>query len=107
MHLQFNAGSALTSGAMASHVFMTTNAAAGSAMLAWLLLDHLRGHKIRATGACVGAVIGLVGITPAAGVLDDDSADFTAVWAQHITADSSVGSTQQSTERRQQYCNLV
>jgi Amt family ammonium transporter len=54
---------------MAAHVFMTTNAAAGSSMLAWLLMDQLRGHKIRATGACIGAIIGLVAITPAAGVL--------------------------------------
>jgi Amt family ammonium transporter len=65
--LQFNAGSALGAGPMACHVFMTTNAAAGSAMLGWLLMDQLRGHKIRATGACIGAVIGLVAITPAAG----------------------------------------
>jgi Amt family ammonium transporter len=67
--MQFNAGSSLGASAMASHVWMTTNAAAGTAMLGWLLMDHLRGHKIRATGACVGAVIGLVAITPAAGAL--------------------------------------
>lgn len=29
--------------------------------------DTLRGHKMRATGACIGAVIGLVTVTPAAG----------------------------------------
>uniref|UniRef100_A0A383VXJ7 Ammonium transporter n=1 Tax=Tetradesmus obliquus TaxID=3088 RepID=A0A383VXJ7_TETOB len=70
----FNAGSALGAGAMASHVFMTTNAAAGTAMLGWLLMDQLRGHKIRATGACIGAVIGLVAITPAAGFVNYGSA---------------------------------
>jgi ammonia channel protein AmtB len=65
--LQFNAGSALAANALAGQVFMNTNAAAASAMFSWMLMDHLRGHKLRATGACVGAVIGLVAITPAAG----------------------------------------
>lgn len=32
--------------------------------------DILRGHKMRATGACVGAVIGLVAVTPAAGFIN-------------------------------------
>jgi ammonia channel protein AmtB len=36
-------------------------------MMSWLLLDHIRGLKFRATGVCVGAVVGLVAITPAAG----------------------------------------
>jgi len=35
----------------------------------WCVQDILRGHKMRATGACIGAVIGLVAITPAAGEL--------------------------------------
>lgn len=48
---------------------MTTNAAAATAMFAWLWMDHVRGHKIRVTGACVGAIIGMVAITPAAGRL--------------------------------------
>lgn len=32
-----------------------------------LVQDTLRGHKMRASGACAGAIIGLVAITPAAG----------------------------------------
>jgi ammonia channel protein AmtB len=65
--LQFNAGSALAASPLAAQVFLTTNTAAASAMLTWLLMDHLRGLKFRATGVCAGAVVGLVGVTPAAG----------------------------------------
>jgi ammonia channel protein AmtB len=36
-------------------------------MLTWVLMDNLRGHKLRATGVCVGLVVGLIAITPAAG----------------------------------------
>jgi Amt family ammonium transporter len=32
--------------------------------------DIIRGRKMRATGACVGALIGLVAITPAAGYVN-------------------------------------
>ena len=64
---QFNAGSALAASPLAAQAFLTTNTAAASAMLTWLLMDHLRGLKFRATGVCAGAVVGLVGVTPAAG----------------------------------------
>eukprot|EP00775_Hariotina_reticulata_P009990 gene9990-10145_t len=66
----FNGGSALAANALAGQAFMNTNASAASAMLAWMLLDHVRGHKMRATGACIGAVIGLVSITPSAGFVN-------------------------------------
>eukprot|EP00775_Hariotina_reticulata_P006743 gene6743-6963_t len=66
----FNGGSALAASPLAAHVFVTTNAAAATSMLGWLIMDHQRGHKIRATGACIGAVIGLVAITPAAGFVN-------------------------------------
>ncbi len=36
-------------------------------MLSWMFFDVLRGNKPSAVGACVGAVVGLVAITPAAG----------------------------------------
>ncbi|HQK37889.1 MAG TPA: ammonia channel protein, partial [Bacteroidales bacterium] len=35
--------------------------------LAWMFFDTLRGRKASAMGACIGAVVGLVAITPAAG----------------------------------------
>ena len=35
--------------------------------MAWVFLDKILGHKLSAMGACIGAVVGLVAITPAAG----------------------------------------
>jgi Amt family ammonium transporter len=66
--LQFNAGSALGSGSLAAQAFLTTNTATATALVAWLLMDQLRGLKMRTSGMCMGAVVGLVAITPAAGV---------------------------------------
>ncbi|MGH9383696.1 MAG: ammonium transporter, partial [Vicinamibacterales bacterium] len=63
----FNAGSALTAGGTAVLAFATTNTASAAAMMAWLLVESVRGHKPSAVGACIGAVVGLVAITPAAG----------------------------------------
>ena len=51
--------------------FATTNTASASAALAWIFFDWMRGHKPSALGACVGAVVGLVAITPAAGYVGD------------------------------------
>jgi Amt family ammonium transporter len=62
----FNAGSALAADAVAAQAFATTNTASASAMLAWMFFDGLRGRKPGALGACIGAVVGLVAITPAA-----------------------------------------
>lgn len=63
----FNAGSALGANATATLAFLTTNTASGAAMLAWITFDRLRGRPASALGACIGAVVGLVAITPAAG----------------------------------------
>src|SRR5579864_7149899 len=63
----FNAGSALAASGQAAMAFATTNTASASAALAWIFFDQMRGHKPSALGACVGAVVGLVAITPAAG----------------------------------------
>ena len=63
----FNAGSSLSANAAAAMAFATTQFASASAMLAWLLLDIARGRRPSALGACIGAVVGLVAITPAAG----------------------------------------
>ncbi|KAI8462540.1 MAG: ammonium transporter [Monoraphidium minutum] len=70
----FNGGSALAASPLASFVFLNTNAAAAAAMLTWMLMDILRGKKMRATGACIGAVIGLIAITPAAGFVNTGAA---------------------------------
>ncbi len=63
----FNAGSSLGANALAVQAFATTNTASATAMLAWIFFDALRGRPVSAMGACIGAVVGLVAITPAAG----------------------------------------
>jgi Amt family ammonium transporter len=63
----FNAGSALAASGQAAMAFATTNTASASAALAWMFYDGIRGRKPSALGACIGAVVGLVAITPAAG----------------------------------------
>jgi Amt family ammonium transporter len=63
----FNAGSALAANEQAALAFATTNTASAAAALAWMAFDVLRGRKASAMGACIGAVVGLVAITPAAG----------------------------------------
>ena len=63
----FNAGSSLRADAVAVRAFMTTGIASGIAMLAWVFFDAVRGRKPSAMSAGVGAVVGLVAITPSAG----------------------------------------
>ena len=63
----FNAGSALGANGEAAMSFATTNCASAAAMVTWVLIDMIRGQKISAVGCCIGAVVGLVAITPAAG----------------------------------------
>jgi ammonium transporter, Amt family len=63
----FNAGSALAANGIAVLAFVNTNTAAAAALVTWAALDVIRGGKVTAVGAATGAVVGLVGITPAAG----------------------------------------
>ena len=63
----FNAGSALAANATAAMAFATTTIASASAMVTWVLFNRLNGRKVSALGACIGAVVGLVVITPSAG----------------------------------------
>ena len=63
----FNAGSALSSGGLASVAFVTTNTATAAAALSWLMVEWIQRGKPTALGAVSGAVAGLVAITPAAG----------------------------------------
>lgn len=66
----FNAGSALAANGLAVQAFGTTNMATASAMITWVMFDALVGRKITAVNACIGAVVGLVAITPAAGFVN-------------------------------------
>ncbi len=63
----FNAGSALGANALAVSAFATTNTAAAAAGLSWMFFDVLKGKKPSVLGFCIGAVVGLVAITPGAG----------------------------------------
>ncbi|MFN5479435.1 MAG: ammonium transporter [Chitinophagaceae bacterium] len=63
----FNAGSALGANALAVSAFATTNTAAAAAGLSWMFFDVMKGKKPSVMGFCIGAVVGLVAITPGAG----------------------------------------
>ena len=63
----FNAGSALSSGGLATSAFVNTHLAAAMAALAWMTASWIRHKRPSVIGAAAGAVAGLVGITPAAG----------------------------------------
>ncbi len=63
----FNAGSALGANQLSAVAAMTTTAASAAAALAWMFFDAVKGKKPNAMGMCIGAVVGLVAITPAAG----------------------------------------
>ena len=63
----FNAGSAVGANILAAIALATTNTAAAAAGFAWILFDAVKGKKPSALGFCIGSVVGLVAITPAAG----------------------------------------
>ena len=63
----FNGGSALGANGLAVSAFATTNTAAAAAGLSWMFFDVMKGKKPSVLGFCIGAVVGLVAITPAAG----------------------------------------
>ncbi len=63
----FNAGSALGANMDAVIAFANTNLASAASMITWIFFDRFRNKKMTALGACIGAIVGLVAITPAAG----------------------------------------
>lgn len=81
----FNAGSALGANSLAVLAFATTNTASASAALSWIFFDVLRGRKASASGASIGAVVGLVAITPAAGFVSVGASIFIGVVASLIS----------------------
>jgi Amt family ammonium transporter len=62
----FNAGSALTSGGLASSAFVATNTAASAAAFTWMMINWIY-RRPTILGMVTGAVAGLATITPAAG----------------------------------------
>jgi Amt family ammonium transporter len=63
----FNAGSAFGANHLAVIALATSTTASAAAGLTWIFFDMLQGRKPSAMGTCIGAVVGLVAITPAAG----------------------------------------
>jgi Amt family ammonium transporter len=81
----FNAGSALAANSLAVSAFATTNTAAAAAGLSWMFFDVICGKKPSVLGFCIGAVIGLVAITPAAGFVGIPQSIFIGVVAAIIS----------------------
>lgn len=81
----FNAGSALGANALAVSAFATTNTAAAAAGLSWMFFDVVRGKKPSVLGFCIGAVVGLVAITPAAGFVAIPQSIFVGVIAAIVS----------------------
>ena len=63
----FNAGSALGANDDAVLALANTHFASAAGMLTWMFYERYKGRKMNAVGACIGAIVGLVAITPAAG----------------------------------------
>lgn len=63
----FNAGSALSASALAANAFVVTNIAAAASALTWMFLSFSENKKPSAIATAIGAVCGLVAITPASG----------------------------------------
>jgi Amt family ammonium transporter len=65
----FNAGSAFGANLLSVNALATTTTASAAAAFTWIIFDAVRGRKPSAMGTCIGAVVGLVAITPAAGFI--------------------------------------
>ncbi|MDP3765108.1 MAG: ammonium transporter [Nanoarchaeota archaeon] len=63
----FNGGSSLAANALAVSALVVTNTAAAAAAISWMFVDWIRKGKPSAVGLAIGAVCGLVAITPASG----------------------------------------
>ncbi|MEV0323116.1 ammonium transporter [Streptomyces sp. NPDC050658] len=73
----FNTASSLTVPGGAANAFLNSQLAAGAAMLGWAVTVRARSRPVGLLDMCMGAVTGLVAMTPAAG-------DVSAVWATVI-----------------------
>lgn len=96
----FNAGSALGANSDAVIAFANTNIASATAMITWIFYERMLGRKMSAVGACIGAVVGLVAITPAAGFVNIGQSMFIGFiaaiisnYAIHLKNKSSVDDT--------------
>ncbi len=70
----FNAGSALGANGLAANAFVVTTLAGAMGALTWMTVSWWRHGHPSVLGSAVGAIAGLVGITPAAGYVSPASA---------------------------------
>jgi ammonium transporter, Amt family len=70
----FNAGSALAANESAALAFVNTMLAPAATLVTWTLIDLLRNGRVTAVGAATAMVVGLVAVTPAAGLVSPLSA---------------------------------
>jgi Amt family ammonium transporter len=70
----FNAGSALSSGALSVTTFVATHTSAVAATLIWVVIEWLHRGKPTMFGAATGSIAGLATITPASGYVGPLSA---------------------------------
>ncbi len=77
----FNAGSAVAANGTAALAFTTTTVAPAAAGLAWMIAEWMHSGKPSALGFGSGVVAGLVGITPAAGLVTPGAAIIIGVGA--------------------------
>lgn len=81
----FNAGSALAASPQCVLALINTNISAISGLITWYFLEILNGKKASVIGMCIGAVCGLVGITPACGFVPIYSSGIIGVFASLAT----------------------
>ncbi|MGE0453121.1 MAG: ammonium transporter [Vicinamibacteria bacterium] len=97
----FNAGSALGANPAAALAFVNTLLAPAATLVAWTLLDLGRTGRVTAVGAATALVVGLVAVTPAAGLVGPLSAlaigalaavpsYFTLLWRARTRLDDSL-----------------
>ncbi len=92
----FNGGSALGANGLAVNAMMATNTSAAAAGLGWMFFDVVKGKKPSVIGFCIGAVVGLVAITPACGYVGIPQSIFIGV-AASIISNIAVSIKQKST----------
>jgi Amt family ammonium transporter len=80
----FNGGDPYFSGADMSGAVLNTNLCAAVALMVWVLWDFLTKRKPSLLGAVNGMIVGLVGITPAAGYVNGYGAIIIGVVATTI-----------------------
>jgi Amt family ammonium transporter len=76
----FNAGSALTSGALAGNTLLVTQIASATSAMVWIGLSwRSKSEKPSTTGVITGAIAGLAGVTPASGFISAQNSFFLGI----------------------------